>query len=97
MCGAGLGGYCAYSAGMRKSMASDIRGVAVTVDGGKRTHMMDDHYTISAIRNSLSDALKALLKAGIMDKADFSASRGHASVAIELLNVLLRESDRDAP
>ena len=55
--------------------------------------MMDDHYTISAIRNSLSDALKALLKAGIMDERDFSASRGHAAVAIELLDDLLRESN----
>lgn len=58
--------------------------------------MMDDHYIISAARNHLADALKALLNAGIMTAADFAASRDAARAAIGELDVLLREQDGHA-
>lgn len=53
--------------------------------------MMEDHFVISSARNSLADALKALLKAEIMTEVDFRASRDHAVDAIEQLNALLRQ------
>jgi hypothetical protein len=57
--------------------------------------MLDDHYIISAARNDLADALKALLKAEIMTEADFSASRDAAMAAVGKLNDLLRQPHRD--
>lgn len=57
--------------------------------------MMNDHETLSAARNHLVDALKALLKAGIMGRDDFIASLNHASTAIDHLNVLLRQPHRN--
>lgn len=59
--------------------------------------MMDDHYIICRARNDLADALKVLLKADIMTATDFQASRDHAATAIEALDDLLRQSDRNAP
>ena len=50
----------------------------------------EDHFVISAARNHLADALKALLKAEIMTEADFLASRVSAQAAIRQLNDLLR-------
>lgn len=57
--------------------------------------MMKDHFIISSVRNHLSDALKALLKAEIMTAEDFAASRNESIKAIEQLDVLLRKSHGD--
>jgi hypothetical protein len=59
--------------------------------------MMDDHFILSAARNHLADALKALLNADIMTEADFRAARRSAREAIEKLDVLLREPHRYPP
>lgn len=59
--------------------------------------MMSDHETLSAARNELSDALKRLLKPGIMTAEDFREAHGHAAEAMALLDDLLRQPDRDAP
>lgn len=57
--------------------------------------MMKDHFILSAARNHLADALKALLVADMMTEKDFRAARWSAREAIEKLDVLLRESHRD--
>ena len=57
--------------------------------------MMDDHETLSRARNELADALKCLLKAEIMTDEDFRKARGHAAWAIEHLDDLLRQPNRD--
>ncbi len=57
--------------------------------------MMDDHLILSQARNSLADALKALLRAGSMTAVDFQHSRDCAMAAIEELDDLLRQSHRD--
>jgi hypothetical protein len=57
--------------------------------------MMSDHETLSRVRNELADALKCLLKAEIMTDTDFRSAHYHASFAIECLDVLLRQSNRD--
>jgi hypothetical protein len=57
--------------------------------------MMDDHETLSSARNYLADALKELLKAEIMTAEDFYRSLTLASLAIEQLNDLLRQPNRD--
>jgi hypothetical protein len=57
--------------------------------------MLDDHYIISAARNDLADALKALLKAEIMTVEDFASSRDAAMAAVAKLNDLLRQPHRD--
>lgn len=59
--------------------------------------MMDDHFILSAARNHLADALKALLVADIMTERDFRAARWSAREAIEKLDVLLRESNGHPP
>jgi hypothetical protein len=51
--------------------------------------MMDDHYTISAARNALVDALQALLKADIMTAEDFRAARHYTAAALAELDDLL--------
>jgi hypothetical protein len=50
---------------------------------------MDDHETLSAARNELADALKELLKPGIMGASDFRASRQHTLAALALQDRLL--------
>lgn len=57
--------------------------------------MMDDHHTLSAARNHLADALKVLLNPEIMTVTDFTSARESAAMAIEQLDVLLRQSHRD--
>jgi hypothetical protein len=57
-------------------------------------NMMDDHFTISAARNHLADALRALLVADIMTESDFRAARWSAREAIEKLDDLLRQPNR---
>lgn len=57
--------------------------------------MMDDHFLLSAARNHLADALKALLKGEIMTPADFYLSRECALAAVRQLNALLRQPHRD--
>ncbi len=51
--------------------------------------MMEDHETLSRARNDLADALKALLRAEIMDAADFQKARDLALSAVGSLNQLL--------
>lgn len=53
--------------------------------------MMSDHETLSRARNELADALKHLLKAGIMTAADFRKARNHARSAMDRLDDLLRQ------
>ena len=55
--------------------------------------MMDDHYVICRARNHLVDALKALLKADIMTKDDFTTSLIATMAAAVDLNELLRKSE----
>lgn len=57
--------------------------------------MMEDHELLSSARNSLADALKALLKTEIMTAADFQRSRNHVHNAARALDYLLRQSHRD--
>lgn len=57
--------------------------------------MMHDHSSISRARNHLADALKALLKAEIMNAADFEASRQAAAAAVRELDDLLCQPHRD--
>jgi len=56
-------------------------------------NMMDDHYVICRARNHLVDALKALLKADIMTKDDFTTSLIATMAAAVDLNELLRKSE----
>jgi hypothetical protein len=57
--------------------------------------MMDDHFTLSAARNALVDALQALLKADIMTAEDFRAARYHADLALrEIEDLLARPAPR---
>ena len=56
--------------------------------------MMDDHELLSAARNDLADALKCLLKAEIMDGADFHAAWSFAVKATAKLDALLRQPYR---
>jgi hypothetical protein len=58
--------------------------------------MMDDHEQICAVRNSLADALKVLLQAGIMFKEDFVGSREHVLRALLGLDELISQEDARA-
>lgn len=51
--------------------------------------MMEDHEILSRVRNELADALKALLRAEIMDAFDFTYARDKALDAVDSLNQLL--------
>lgn len=52
--------------------------------------MLEDHGLLSSARNELADALKALLKAEIMTRADFERSREHVTTALRMIDDLLR-------
>ena len=57
--------------------------------------MMEDHFSLSAARNHLADALKLLLKAEIMPSTDFQKSRDGALAAVRELDALLCEPHRN--
>ena len=57
--------------------------------------MMSDHETLSRARNELADALKHLLKAEIMTADDFREARNRAAAAVDCLDDLLRQPDRN--
>lgn len=57
--------------------------------------MMSDHETLSRARNELADALKHLLKAEIMTAVDFREARNRAAAAVDCLDDLLRQPNRD--